>query len=117
VVDRVGVLGELYSLADVAYVGGGFHDAGLHSVLEPAACGAPVLFGPAFKESRDAVKLIRAKGGSAVKDANELYASLASLLGDPEMLRKACERARRMVESGVGAADRSYQLVDALLSS
>jgi 3-deoxy-D-manno-octulosonic-acid transferase len=117
VVDRVGALGELYSLADVAYVGGGFHDAGLHSVLEPAACGAPVLFGPAFKESRDAVKLIRAKGGSAVKDANELYASLASLLGDPEMLRKAGERARRMVESGVGAADRSYQLVDALLSS
>jgi len=48
VVDRVGVLGDLYALADVAFVGGGFHAAGLHSVLEPAAFGAPVLFGPRF---------------------------------------------------------------------
>ena len=37
VVDRVGVLGDLYALADVAYVGGGWGTAGLHSVLEPAA--------------------------------------------------------------------------------
>jgi 3-deoxy-D-manno-octulosonic-acid transferase len=44
-VDRVGVLGDLYALADVAFVGGGFHRAGLHSVLEPAAFGVPVLFG------------------------------------------------------------------------
>ena len=44
-VDRVGVLGDLYALADVAFVGGGFHNAGLHSVLEPAAFGVPVLFG------------------------------------------------------------------------
>jgi len=54
VVDRVGVLGDLYALADVAFVGGGFHAAGLHSVLEPAAFGAPVLFGPRHHASRDA---------------------------------------------------------------
>ena len=54
VVDRVGVLGDLYALADVAYVGGGFHAAGLHSVLEPAAFGAPVVFGPRHANSRDA---------------------------------------------------------------
>ena len=54
IVDRVGVLGDLYSLASIAYVGGGFHAAGLHSVLEPAAFGAPVLFGPRYRMSRDA---------------------------------------------------------------
>jgi len=53
-VDGVGMLGDLYALADVAYVGGGFHGAGLHSVLEPAAFGAPVLFGPRFSGTRDA---------------------------------------------------------------
>src|SRR5207247_1651464 len=36
IVDRFGILGDLYALATVAFVGGGFHDAGLHSVLEPA---------------------------------------------------------------------------------
>jgi 3-deoxy-D-manno-octulosonic-acid transferase len=46
-VDRVGVLGELYALATAAYVGGGFHAAGLHSVLEPAAFGAPGPLRPA----------------------------------------------------------------------
>ncbi|MBI1809365.1 MAG: hypothetical protein HYR75_05650, partial [Gemmatimonadetes bacterium] len=58
VVDRVGVLGDLYALADVAFVGGGFHDAGLHSVIEPAAFGAPVLFGPRHERSRDAGLLL-----------------------------------------------------------
>ena len=45
-VDRVGVLPDLYTLASVAYVGGGFHAHGLHSVLEPAAAALPMLVGP-----------------------------------------------------------------------
>ena len=44
-VDRVGVLPDLYTLASVAYVGGGFHAHGLHSVLEPAAAALPILIG------------------------------------------------------------------------
>jgi len=44
VVDRVGVLAHLYTVGTVAYVGGGFHDAGLRSVLEPAAARLPVAF-------------------------------------------------------------------------
>ncbi len=116
-VDRVGVLGDLYSLADVAFVGGGFHAAGLHSVLEPAAFGAPVLFGTMFRNSRDAQLLIKARGGSAVKDADELYASLVSLLGDPALMQEASDSARGLVERGRGAADKSYELVDALLTN
>jgi 3-deoxy-D-manno-octulosonic-acid transferase len=116
-VDRVGLLGELYSLAQIAFVGGGFHDAGLHSVLEPAAFGVPVLFGSAFHNSRDAQVLIRARGASSVKDVGQLYASLDALLGD-EMLRStAGGNARNLVERGTGAADRSYELIDALLSA
>src|SRR5204862_502249 len=46
VVDRVGILADLYALADVAFVGGGYHRAGLHSVLEPAVFGVPVAVGP-----------------------------------------------------------------------
>jgi 3-deoxy-D-manno-octulosonic-acid transferase len=45
-VDEYGILGDLYAVAHAAYVGGGFHDAGLHSLLEPAAFGAPVLSAP-----------------------------------------------------------------------
>ena len=41
-VDRLGVLATLYGAGTMAYVGGGFGTAGLHSVLEPAAWGLPV---------------------------------------------------------------------------
>ncbi|MDP1891927.1 MAG: glycosyltransferase N-terminal domain-containing protein [Gemmatimonadaceae bacterium] len=115
VVDRVGVLGDLYALADVAYVGGGFHSAGLHSVIEPAAFGAPVLFGPRCTDSRDAGLLIAARGGRAAANAQELGESLTGWMASAAARTEAGERAREMVQRGTGAAERSYELVQALL--
>ena len=114
-VDRVGVLGDLYALATAAFVGGGFHAAGLHSVLEPAAFGAPVAWGPLHANSRDAGLLIAAGGGASVRDARELEAVLRAWLGDDEARRQAGDAARRLVEGGLGAADRAWALVAALL--
>jgi 3-deoxy-D-manno-octulosonic-acid transferase len=71
-VDRVGVLGELYALADIAHVGGGFGTAGLHSVLEPAAFGVPILFGPRHRNAREAGDLVEAGGAFAVPDGEAL---------------------------------------------
>jgi len=115
VVDRVGVLGDLYALADVAYVGGGFHSAGLHSVFEPAAFGAPVLFGPRCSDSRDAGLLMVAQGGRAAANAQELGAALAGWLANVAARAVAGEHARGMVRAGIGAAERSYEMVTALL--
>jgi 3-deoxy-D-manno-octulosonic-acid transferase len=115
VVDRVGVLGELYALADVAYVGGGFHAAGLHSVLEPAAFGAPVLFGPRHANSRDAGLLAQRGGGAAAADATELARRLRLWTMKPIARREAGDAARALVRSGVGAAERSYALIERLL--
>jgi 3-deoxy-D-manno-octulosonic-acid transferase len=115
VVDRVGVLGDLYALADVAFVGGGFHAAGLHSVLEPAAFGAPVLFGPRFQDSRDAALLVQRHGGASVADAAEAERRLRFWITDPTARRDAGDFARALVRSGVGAAERSFALVDRLL--
>jgi 3-deoxy-D-manno-octulosonic-acid transferase len=114
-VDRYGVLGELYAVADVAYVGGGFHSAGLHSVLEPAAFGAPVLFGPRHAKSREAAKLIQAGGGAAVTEAADLTIRLGDWLGSIPARDAAGALARAMVQDGLGAAERSYDLVMALL--
>jgi len=114
-VDRIGVLGDLYALADVAFVGGGFHDAGLHSVLEPAAFGAPVLFGPKCATSRDALLLIAAAGGRSVTDASALGAALHRWLADADARREAGQHARDLVRAGLGAAQRSFEMVTALL--
>jgi len=115
VIDRVGVLGELYALADIAFVGGGFHAAGLHSVLEPAAFGTPVLFGPRNEGSRDAALLAQRGGGAAVANQSELSRRLKIWSTDEHARREAGDFARALVRSGVGAADRSFELVNRLL--
>jgi 3-deoxy-D-manno-octulosonic-acid transferase len=114
-VDRYGVLGDLYAVADVAYVGGGFHSAGLHSVLEPAAFGAPVLFGPRHGKSREAAKLVQAGGGAVVTGTVDLTVRLGDWLGSIAARDAAGGLARVMVQDGLGAAERSYALVMALL--
>jgi 3-deoxy-D-manno-octulosonic-acid transferase len=114
-VDRVGVLGELYSIATAAFVGGGFHAAGLHSVLEPAAYGVPVLFGPRHSNSRDAVMLARSRGGDAVVTVDDTIEVLEQWLGDPAAREYAGSNARAFVQRGLGAGERSYELVMALL--
>lgn len=114
-VDRTGALGDLYALADVAYVGGGFHAAGLHSVLEPAAFGVPVLIGPRHEGSRDA-KLLLDAGGAAAVDGATVFARVAGdWLTDTEAREQAGNSAREVVRAGLGASERSTALVERLL--
>lgn len=115
VVDRVGVLGDLYALGTAAFVGGAFHAAGLHSVLEPASFGIPVLFGPRHHGGRDARLLYEARGGEAVRDVPELVRALRILFTEPDTRARAGEAALAVVRDGVGAAERSYALVERLL--
>ncbi len=115
-VDRLGVLGELYALADVAFVGGGFHDAGLHSVLEPAAFGAPVVFGPRHESSRDARLLLSRGGAGTGRTPAELTDYFIRWLRRADDRRDAGERARALVRAGLGAADRSVALIEELLA-
>jgi len=114
-VDRVGVLGDLYALADVAYVGGGFGAAGLHSVLEPAAFGAPVLFGPRHANAREAGELVAAGGAFEVSTAEDAERILGGLADVYEMRRRASRIARAYVEARLGAAARGAELVAGML--
>ncbi|MBL0169169.1 MAG: hypothetical protein IPP90_00360 [Gemmatimonadaceae bacterium] len=111
-VDRVGVLGDLYALADMAFVGGGFHAAGLHSVIEPAAFGVPVLFGPRYDNSREAELLIAAGGAHAVSDSDHLGAQLHRWLADPAQRQGEGAAARAVVERERGATARSVALIE-----
>jgi 3-deoxy-D-manno-octulosonic-acid transferase len=114
-VDRVGVLGDLYALADVAFVGGGFHDAGLHSVLEPAAFGVPVLFGPRHRNAREAGELVARGGAVEVADAAALRDALARFTRDEGARRAAGEQARALVAEGRGSTARVVAMLEALV--
>lgn len=117
VVDRVGVLGDLYALADLAYVGGGWGTAGLHSVLEPAAFGIPVVFGPNHANAREAAELVARGGAFSAKEEMELRRTIERLLGDRNARAAAGTAARAYVEEGRGAAERGASLIERLLAA
>jgi 3-deoxy-D-manno-octulosonic-acid transferase len=120
-VDRVGALATLYGAGTMAYVGGGFGRAGLHSVLEPAAWGVPVAFGPRWRESRDAASLLdagaaRAIGRAGPGAAAELFAIWNEWIERDDARGAGGERARALVETGRGAARRSATMLAELIS-
>ncbi|MGV3709614.1 MAG: 3-deoxy-D-manno-octulosonic acid transferase [Gemmatimonas sp.] len=110
IVDRVGVLGDIYAMADVAFVGGAFHKAGLHSVLEPAAFGVPVLFGPGYTMSREAGLLIERGGARSIDAVDDCARVVGEWLTDATARGEAGARARTFVSSEVGAGRRSLGL-------
>ena len=120
-VDRVGLLAALYGAGTMAYVGGGFGRAGLHSVLEPAAWSVPVAFGPRWRRSRDAELLLRARGGASLPSrvTRRAVAALETQwnewISDEAGRRDQGRRARELVESGVGAAEKNAEMLVELL--
>lgn len=115
VVERVGVLAHLYTVGTMAYVGGGFHGAGLHSVLEPAAARLPVAFGPRHHNARAAADLLDAGGAVEVDGVEALAAALDVWLRDAEALHYAARRAYDYIDAHLGAAERTAATLDNLL--
>ncbi|HMA44105.1 MAG TPA: glycosyltransferase N-terminal domain-containing protein [Gemmatimonadales bacterium] len=119
VIDQIGLLADLYALGQAAFVGGGYHRAGLHSVLEPAVFGVPVAFGPRWRMSRDAAMLIARGGAVALPSPGEAERMLADhwrLWRDDGAARdRAGAAAAAVVREGRGAASRTAALVTELL--
>jgi len=112
VLDTVGELAQLYSIADVVFVGGSLVPLGGHNVLEPALRGKPVLFGPHTSNFREAAAILTTGGGGlVVHDAGELAAELCRLLGDPTARAQLGAAAREAAASRHGAARVTLDLV------
>jgi 3-deoxy-D-manno-octulosonic-acid transferase len=109
-VDSVGALAELYEHCDVAYVGGSF-STGVHNVIEPAIMGIPVLFGPVHKNSFEAMELLRADAAIGIAGAGDVERELGSLVREDAKRKEMGERARRFVESKLGATQRCYEAI------
>jgi 3-deoxy-D-manno-octulosonic-acid transferase len=117
-VDTIGELGALWGLADLAFVGGSLDGRrGGQNMIEPAACGAAVVFGPHvwnFKE--DAARLLAAGAACQVGDAGELEQVVTRLVADSTERRQRGEAARAFVLQQQGATQRTVDLLDELLA-
>ena len=116
VLDTIGELVRAYQLATVVFVGGSFGRRGGQNILEPAACGKPVLFGPRMENFQDSVQVLVGRGGLQVRDAAALLKLMRDLLARPEEIRKLGELAREAVSSVRGASARDARLIADLLS-
>ena len=109
----------------MAYVGGGFGRAGLHSVLEPAAWGVPVAFGPSWRDSRDAELLLRGRRRRGARAWDRDQGGTARYwpswwerwMTDESHRAAQGGRARAIVAEGLGAARRSAEMLAELISS
>jgi 3-deoxy-D-manno-octulosonic-acid transferase len=112
-VDTVGELAAVWGLADIAYVGGSLTPGrGGQNMLEPAAYGAAVLFGPHTENFRDIVAALLAEDAAVVvRSAQELTTRLRELLDTPNEARRRGERARAVVRQCQGGAERTFTLL------
>jgi 3-deoxy-D-manno-octulosonic-acid transferase len=110
--DTMGELLQVYSFADVAFVGGTLASFGGHNPLEPAMWGIPVLFGPHRDNIRDISNLLLQEGGCIeVTDDGDISETVLHLLQHSDERRMRGEAARRVVEANAGVARKTAQLL------
>ncbi|MGA3014102.1 MAG: glycosyltransferase N-terminal domain-containing protein [Bacteroidales bacterium] len=102
IIDSIGILAYLYRYAFVAFVGGGF-GVGIHNILEPAAFGIPIIFGPNYERFREARELIIEGGATSINNEDEFREAINPLAHVQDEYTRASEICRSYVASHKGA--------------
>lgn len=111
--DSMGELKMLYAAADAAFVGGSLVPVGGHNVLEPAAVGVPVLFGPEmFNFQEIAERILAAEAAIQCADRERIFSVVMRLYQDKAFANQLVTRGKMFVQANQGATAR----VAALLS-
>ncbi len=118
-VDTIGELSAVWGLADIAFVGGSLDGRrGGQNMIEPAAYGAAVVFGPHVWNFRDtAGRLVRADAAVQVEGPAMLEATLEQLLRSPEQRDRLGLAARQLVQEQQGATERTLDVIDSVLNA
>ena len=116
-VDVIGELFKIYSLASVVFCGGSLVPKGGQNILEAAAWGKVVFYGPHMEDFRDEKALIEEAGaGICIEDGAALLTGIRELLDRPDLLRKKGDAGRRAVAANKGAAERYAALIADVLT-
>lgn len=103
IVNRIGLLTKLYAYADLAYVGGGMGNSGLHNILEPATFGVPVLIGKNYSKFPEAEELKLQGGLFSIDNANSFQTCANRLLNDKTLRNNSGKKASQFVQENAGA--------------
>lgn len=118
VVDSIGALFKLYSVAEVVFLGGSLVPKGGQNILEAAAWGKMVFFGPHMDDFLDeAAALKESGGGLEVRNEEELFEGIKEVLSRREFFRKRGRRAQEMVRANMGVAAKYVELIEQAITS
>lgn len=116
VVDRIGELFQIFSLASVVFMGGSLVPRGGQNILEPAAWGKVVLFGPSMEDFRDARDVLVAAGaGIQVNGADDIVRLCSQILSNPDDAHSRGKRGRDEILKNVGSSRKDAVLLAQLL--
>jgi 3-deoxy-D-manno-octulosonic-acid transferase len=113
--DSIGELASVYSLATVAFVGGSLIPSGGHNPLEPAQFGVPVITGPDYANFRAIVEELKKYDAICITEAKDLLATVSGLLCDSEKAQAIGARARQVFEQQAGATGRTVTAIRELV--
>ena len=117
VLDTIGELGRLYSLANLVFVGGSLVPHGGHNILEPAAQGKPIIVGPHMFNFKDTYALFSGRDACmTVLDGAELAQKAREVLTDPELAARMGSEALSIVQENRGAAVRTVENLKEILA-
>ncbi|CAM2798547.1 3-deoxy-D-manno-octulosonic acid transferase [Flavobacterium frigoris] len=105
IIDTVGILTKIYSYADIAYVGGGFGNPGVHNLLEPATFGVPIVIGPNYSHFAEATALVNMGGCISVSEKTELIAAFKDLIVDANFRSEKGHICSTFVQMNKGATN------------
>lgn len=114
ILDTIGELGMVYSLATAAFVGGTLVDTGGHNLFEPALYGKPVLYGPYLRDYLYMAEILEKEGASFRVKEGDLACRLKTLLKDHGLRAEMGRAAARVVESNRGATARTLDVIEAV---
>jgi len=105
IVDTIGLLTKIYSYADIAYVGGGFGNPGVHNLLEPATFGIPIVVGPNFSHFAEASALVNLGGCISISGQSELNDVFSNLISKEDIRHEKGHICSTFVQMNKGATD------------
>jgi 3-deoxy-D-manno-octulosonic-acid transferase len=105
IIDIIGILTKIYSYADIAYVGGGFGNPGVHNILEPATFGIPIIIGPNYSHFAEATALVHQEGCISISDQKELNETLNNLILNEDIRSEKGHICSTFVQMNKGATD------------
>lgn len=103
IIDTIGILTKIYSYADVAYVGGGFGNPGVHNILEPATFGVPIVIGSNFSHFAEVSALVKIGGCISINNEKELNTAFLNLTTNKELREKKGTICHTFVQTNKGA--------------